>query len=85
MIILYILCVVEGFIINYRRLTTNVNSRMFCSNMYFNENSQRKQAKNEMGEDRWVVIHPKAHKGEKSIARKIKEDATYSMFNTRIQ
>ena len=85
MIILYILCVVEGFIINYRWLTTNFNSRLFCSNMHFNENSQRKQAKTEMGEDRWVVIYPKAHKGEKYIAGKIKEEATYSMFNTRIQ
>ena len=76
MIILFILCVVEGFIINYRWLTTNVNSRLFCSNMHLNENSRRKQAKTEMGEDRWFVIYSKAHKGEKSIARKIKEEAT---------
>ncbi|CAB3996155.1 Hypothetical predicted protein [Paramuricea clavata] len=52
-------------------------ARLFCSNMHFNENSQRKQAKTKEGEDRWVVIYPKAHKGGKSIARKIKEEATY--------
>ena len=51
--------------------------------MHFNENSQRKQAKTKEGEDRWVVIYPKAHKGEKSIARKIKEEATYSKFNSK--
>ena len=70
MSILYILCVVQGFIINYSRLTTNVNSRLFCSNIHFNENSQRKQAKTEMGEDRWVVIYPKAHKGENLLPEK---------------
>jgi hypothetical protein len=49
--------------------------------MHFNENSRRKQAKTEKREDRWVVIYPKVHKGEKSIARKIKEEPTYSKFN----
>ncbi|CAB3977882.1 Hypothetical predicted protein [Paramuricea clavata] len=57
-------------------------ARLFCSNMHFNENSQRKQAKTKEGEDRWVVIYPKAHKGEKSIARKIKEEATYRHGST---
>ena len=52
--------------------------RLFCSNMHFNENSQRKQAKTKNGEDRWAVIYPKVHQGEKSIAKKIKEEATYS-------
>jgi hypothetical protein len=46
--------------------------------MHFNENSQRNQAKTQEGEDRWVVIYPKVHKGEKCIARKIKEEPTYS-------
>ena len=50
--------------------------------MHFNENSQRKQAKTQKGDDRWVVIYPKVHQGEKSIARKIKEESTYSKFNT---
>ena len=50
--------------------------------MHFNENSQRKQAKTQKGDDRWVVIYPKVHQGEKPIARKIKEESTYSKFNT---
>lgn len=53
--------------------------------MHFNENSQRKQAKTEKGEDRWVVIYPKVHQGEKSIARKIKEEATYSKRNKTVE
>lgn len=56
----------------------SVNFRLFCSNMHFNENSKRKQAITKGGDDRWVVIYPKAHKGEKSIAKKVKEDPTYS-------
>ena len=44
---------------------TTCSFMFFCSNMHFNE-------------DRWVVIYPKVHKGEKCIARKIKEEPTYS-------
>ena len=40
--------------------------------MHFNENSQRKQAKTNSGKERWVVIYPKVHQGEKAIARKKK-------------
>ena len=46
--------------------------------MHFNENSKKQQAKTQKGLDRWVIIHPKAHKGEKVIAKKIKEAPTFS-------
>lgn len=54
----------------------NCICRLFCSNMHYNENSNREQAKTK-GNDRWVVVYPKAYKGEKSIARKVKECSTF--------
>ncbi|CAB4020840.1 Hypothetical predicted protein [Paramuricea clavata] len=53
-------------------------ARLFCANMHFNENSKTKQAKTKKESDRWVIIYPKAHKGEKAIAKKIKEAPTFS-------
>lgn len=46
--------------------------------MHYNENSDRKQAKTKEGVDRWNVVYPKAHKGEKAVAKKIKECSTHS-------
>ena len=51
--------------------------------MHFNENSERQQAKTIEGVPRWVVIYPKAHKGEKAIARQIKQNPTYSKSNEK--
>ena len=34
--------------------------------------------KQKNGLDRWVVVYPKAQKGEKAIAKKIKEAPTFS-------
>lgn len=52
--------------------------------MHYNENSKRQQAKTKEGVDRWVVIYPKAHKGEKAIARQIKQSPTHSKSKTII-
>lgn len=46
--------------------------------MHYNENSNRKQAKTKEGVDRWHIIYPKAHKGEKAVAKQIKESSTHS-------
>ena len=59
-------------------------TRIFCSNLHFSKNSQRKQAKTKEGVDRWVVIYPKAHMGEKAISRKVKEKTTHSKFKNRL-
>ena len=52
--------------------------RLFCAHMHFNENSNRNHAKTKNGLNRWVVVYPKAQKGEKAIAKKIKEAPTFS-------
>jgi hypothetical protein len=46
--------------------------------MHYNENSARQQAKTKDGVGRWVVIYPKANKGEKAVARQIKESPTHN-------
>ena len=51
--------------------------------MHFNENSERQHAKTIEGVPRCVVIYPKAHKGEKAIARQIKQNPTYSKSNEK--
>ena len=46
--------------------------------MHYIENSNRKQAKTKDGVDRWHIIYPKAHKGERVVAKQIKESSTHS-------
>ena len=61
--------------------TTNPRTGMLWErDWHFNENPQRKHATTKAGHDQLVVIYPKAHYGEKAIARKIKEDPTCSRF-----
>jgi hypothetical protein len=64
--------------------TLPLDFRLFCSNMHFNENSKRDQAKTKQGDDRWFVVYPKAFKGEKAIARQVKECPTFSKFFTNV-
>lgn len=54
------------------------NCRLFCSNMHFNENANRKQATTKNGRLKWSVVYPKAFKGEKAVAKPLKEKPTYS-------
>ena len=56
--------------------------RIFCSNLHFNENAKRLQAQTTNGENRWSIVYPKAHKGEKAVAKPIKELPTYSKHCT---
>ena len=66
--------------------TIHLKYRLLCANLHFNKNSQRQQAKTKKGDDRQVVIYSKANNGEKAIARKIKEEPTYSnMFKLDLQ
>lgn len=58
--------------------------RLYCSNIHFNENSKRKQARTKEGSDRLAIIHPKANKGEKAIAKKIKESPTFSKLINKL-
>ena len=57
-----------------------LSCRIFCSNLHFNENAERLQAKTAKGENRWSIVSPKAHKGEKTVAKPIKENPTYSKY-----
>ena len=50
--------------------------------MHYNENANRKQAKTKGGADRWQIIYPKAHKGEKAVAKQIKESSSHSKSKT---
>ena len=61
-------------------------NRLYCSNLHYNENSNRKQATTSEGKLRWVVAYPKAFKGEKAVAKPLKEKPTYGkniVFCTR--
>jgi hypothetical protein len=45
--------------------------------LHYNENSNRKQATTADGKLRWAISYPKAFKGEKAVAKPIKEKPTY--------
>ena len=54
----------------------------FLFNLHFNENAKRKQAETIDGQLRWSIVYPKANKGEKGVARPLKEKPTYgTLFN----
>jgi hypothetical protein len=46
--------------------------------LYYNKNSNRKQATTADGKLRWAVSYSKAFKGEKAVAKPLKEKPTYS-------
>ena len=41
--------------------------------IHFNENAKRLQAQRTNSENRWSIVYPKAHKGQKGVAKPIKE------------
>jgi hypothetical protein len=51
--------------------------RLFCSNLHYNENSAREQARTRDGKLRWAIKYPKAFKGEKAVAKPVKEKPSY--------
>ena len=54
--------------------------------MHYNENSNRMQAKTAEGKLRWAIAYPKVFKGEKAVAKPLKEKPTYGksyIFPTR--
>ncbi|KXJ09293.1 hypothetical protein AC249_AIPGENE8778 [Exaiptasia diaphana] len=53
------------------------NRQLFCSNLHYNENSSRPQAKTVDGKLKWAISYPKAFKGEKAVAKPLKEKPTY--------
>ncbi|XP_028412060.1 uncharacterized protein LOC114534789 [Dendronephthya gigantea] len=55
----------------------SLSARLYCSNLHFNENSNRKQATTSEGKLRWTIAYPKAFKGEKAVAKPLKEKPTY--------
>lgn len=52
-------------------------NRLYCANLHYNENSNRKQATTADGNLRWAIAYPKAFKGEKAVAKPLKEKPTY--------
>ena len=52
--------------------------------MHYNENANRRQATTSEGVDRWLVVYPKAHKGEKAVVKLLKESPTYSKHNNKL-
>jgi hypothetical protein len=66
----------EVFYANYNEFPEIVY-RLYCSNMHYNENATRKQAKTRDRALRWAVTYPKAFQGEKAIAKPLKEKPTY--------
>ena len=52
-------------------------SRLFCSNLHYNENSARKQARTSDNKLCWSITYPKAFKGEKAVAKPVKELPSY--------
>ena len=52
--------------------------------MHYNENSSRKHATTADGKLRWAISYPKAFKGEKAVARPLKEKPTYGETSTVI-
>ena len=56
--------------------------RIFCLNLHYNENAQRRQTQAIDGQLRWLIVYPKAYKGEKAVARPLKEKPSYgTLFN----
>ena len=49
--------------------------------MHYNESANRSQAVTKEGIERWSIVYPKAHKGEKAVAKPLKEKPTYSKKN----
>ncbi len=58
-----------------------IYNRLFVSNMHYNENANRSQAVTQEGIERWSIVYPKAQKGEKAVAKPLKEKPTYSRNN----
>ena len=52
-------------------------NRLYCLNLHFNENSNRKQATTAEGNLRWAIAYPKAFKGENAVAKPLKEKPTF--------
>ena len=52
-------------------------NRLYCENLHYNENSNRKQARTADGNLRWAIVYPKAFKGEKAVAKPLKEKPSY--------
>ena len=52
--------------------------------MHYNENANRRQATISEDVDRWSVVYPKAHKGEKAVVKPLKESPTYSKHNNKL-
>ena len=59
------------------QINDNIFIRIFCSNLHYNENAARKQAQTLNGELKWSIQYPKANKGEKAVARPLKQKPTY--------
>ncbi|CAB4031322.1 Hypothetical predicted protein, partial [Paramuricea clavata] len=57
-------------------------ARLFCSNLHYNENANRSQATTAEGVSRWSIVYPKANKGEKAVAKPLKEQPTYKYIQT---
>ncbi|XP_046850274.1 uncharacterized protein LOC124443791 isoform X1 [Xenia sp. Carnegie-2017] len=56
----------------------SIMARLFCANLHYNENANRPQATTQKGDKRWSVAYPKAHKGEKAVAKPISDCPTYN-------
>ena len=52
-------------------------NRLYCSNLHYNEKSDRKQAMTAEGKLRWAIAYPRAFKGEKAVAKPLRETPTY--------
>ena len=53
--------------------------------MHYNENANRAQATTGKGDKLWAIAYPKAQKGEKAVAKPLKEQPTYSKSKTSLQ
>ncbi|XP_064649988.1 uncharacterized protein LOC135501681 [Lineus longissimus] len=56
-----------------------MKARLFLAAIHFNENSNRDQAVDKDGSERWSISYPKGRKGE-PIAKEVKVPVTYSTF-----
>ncbi|XP_028417287.1 uncharacterized protein LOC114541682 [Dendronephthya gigantea] len=59
----------------------SLSAWLFCANLHYNENSKRKQATKADSTAQWAIVYPKAFKGEKAVAKPLKEKPAYGYID----
>ena len=69
------------YILNSNHFNTSLCCRIYLAILHYNENADRPQARrHDDGELQWMVVYPRAKKGEEAVLKPVKEKLTYGML-----